>query len=151
MFLENLTNELDDLISSTRTLYYEHLWKKLNNPLLQAKTYLSILKTFFKGEKIPLILPLLIDDKFVTEIFCWDKSLLKPEALLFQSSTRSSYFPGILERSNIIPPAHEKHDKQLIRNYRPIYILPILGKISLKILFNRIYNFLLYEGPFNPN
>ena len=70
MFLENLTNELEDLISSTRTLYYEHLWKKLNNPLLQAKTYLSILKTFFKGEKIPLILPLLIDDKFVTEIFC---------------------------------------------------------------------------------
>ena len=68
MFLETLTNELDDLICSTRTLYYENLWKKINNPFLQAKTYLLILKTFIKGEKVPLILPLLIDDKFVTDI-----------------------------------------------------------------------------------
>ena len=44
------------------------LQKKLNNPLLQAKTYLSILKTFYNDKKIPLIPPLLIVDKFVTDI-----------------------------------------------------------------------------------
>ena len=32
------------------------------------KTYSSILKTFYNDEKIPLILPLLIHDKFVTDI-----------------------------------------------------------------------------------
>ena len=66
--LKALITELNDLISSTKTLYYENLAKKLNNPLLQAKTYWSIFKTFYNDKKIPLIPPLLIDDKFVTDI-----------------------------------------------------------------------------------
>ena len=49
-------------------MYYENLAKKLNNPLLQAKTYWSILKTFYNDKKIPLIPPLLVDDKHVTDI-----------------------------------------------------------------------------------
>ena len=39
IFLENLITELNELISSTNASYYENLGKKLNNPLLQAKTY----------------------------------------------------------------------------------------------------------------
>ena len=68
VFLESLITELNELISATKTLYYENLAKKLNNTLLQAKTYWSILKTFYNDEKIPLIPPLLIEDKFVTDI-----------------------------------------------------------------------------------
>ena len=67
-FLKALITELNELISSTKTLYYENLAKKLNNSLLQAKTYWPILKTFYNNKKIPLIPPLLIDDKFVTDI-----------------------------------------------------------------------------------
>ena len=44
--LENSIIELNDLISSNKASYYKSLGKKLNNPLLQAKTYWSILKTF---------------------------------------------------------------------------------------------------------
>ena len=66
--LQNLIIELNELISSTKTLCYENLAKKLNNPLLQAKTYWSILKTFYNDKKIPLIPPLLVDDKHVTDI-----------------------------------------------------------------------------------
>ena len=36
--------------------------------MLQAKTYWSILKSFYKDRKVPLIPSLLIDDKFVTNI-----------------------------------------------------------------------------------
>ena len=39
VLLETLITEINKLISSTRNLYYENLAKKLNNPLLQAKTY----------------------------------------------------------------------------------------------------------------
>ena len=39
VFLETLITEINELISSTKNLYYENLAKKLNNPLLQAKTY----------------------------------------------------------------------------------------------------------------
>ena len=42
IFLENLITELNKLISSTKASYYENLEKKLNNPLLQAKTLLLI-------------------------------------------------------------------------------------------------------------
>ena len=65
---ERLGNELSDLISQTKALYYENLARKLNNPLLQAKTYWSILKTFYNDKKVPLIPPLLIDGKFATDI-----------------------------------------------------------------------------------
>ena len=37
-FLKALITELNELISSTKTLYYKNLAKKLNNPLLQTKT-----------------------------------------------------------------------------------------------------------------
>ena len=52
--LENSTIELNELISSTKALHYENLAKKLSNPLLQAKTYWSILKTFYNDKKNPL-------------------------------------------------------------------------------------------------
>ena len=68
MMIETLITEINDLITSTKDLYYNNLAKRLNNPLLQAKTYWSILKTFYNDKKIPIIPHLLIDDKFVTDI-----------------------------------------------------------------------------------
>ena len=68
MMIETLITEINDLITSTKDLYYNNLVKRLNNPLLQAKTHWSILKTFYSDKKIPIIPPLLIDDKFVTDI-----------------------------------------------------------------------------------
>ena len=68
MFIESLTAELNDLISYTKDLYYENLAKKLNNLLLQAKTYWQILKSFYNDRKVPLIPPVLIDDNLITNI-----------------------------------------------------------------------------------
>ena len=51
-----------------KDLYYENLAKKLNNLLLQAKTHWSILKSFYNKRKVLLIPPLVMDDKFVTDI-----------------------------------------------------------------------------------
>ena len=219
VLLETLITELNELIVTTKALYYENLGKKLNNPLVQAKTYWSILKTFYNCKKIPLIPPLLVNDKFVTDmktkadifskifaeqcthlkndskipinqifltqsrlssldfnedeilkiiralnihkahghddisirmIKICDKSLLKPLTILFQNSTKSSCYPVIWKRSNIIA-AHKKNDKQLVENYRPISLLLIFGKIFEKIIFDRLYNFLLQKELLNPN
>ena len=68
VFLQALITEINELTSSTRNVYYENLAKKLNNPLLQVKTYWSILKTFYNEKNIPLIPPLLEDNNFVTDI-----------------------------------------------------------------------------------
>ena len=67
-FFENLLTEINEFISSTKALYYENLAKKLNSSLLQEKTYWSIPKTIYSNKKISLILPLLVDNKFVTDM-----------------------------------------------------------------------------------
>ena len=79
-----------------------------------------------------------------------NKALLKPLIILFQNSIKSSCYPFIWKRSNIIP-VHKKNDKQLVNNYRPISLLPIFGKIFEKIIFDRLYKFLLQEDLLNPN
>ena len=212
VLLEILITELNELIATTKALYYENLGKKLNNPLVQAKICWSILKTFYNGKKIPLIPPLLVNDKFVTDmkakadilnkffakqctplkndskipinqifltqsrlsslgfnedeilkiiralnihkahghddisirmIKICDKSLLKPLTILFQNSTKSSCYPVIWKRSNIIA-VHKKNDNQLMKNYRPISLLPILGKY-LKKLYSIDYTTYCYK------
>ena len=50
--------------------------------------------------------------------------------------------------SNIIP-VHINSDKKLVKNYRPISLLPIFGKTFEKIIFNKIYNLLLEEIQIN--
>ena len=67
------------------------------------------------------------DDISIRMIKICDKSLLKPLILFLKNSTKSSNYPDIRKRSNIIP-AHKKNDKQLVKNYRPISLLPIFGK-----------------------
>ena len=79
-----------------------------------------------------------------------DKSLLKPLIILSENSTKSSCYPDIWKRSNIIP-VHKKNDKQLVNNYRPISLFPIFGKILEKVIFDRICGFLLEENLLNPN
>ena len=97
-------------------------------------------------------------DISIRMIKIYHRSLVKPLLILFQNSIKSSHFPDICLSfflcasiiSDIIL-AHKKNDKQLIQNYRPISLLPIFGKIFEKVVFNRIYNFLLNKRLLNPN
>ena len=92
ILIERLGNELSDLISETKALYYKNLARKLNL-LLQAKMYWSILKTFYNNKKVPLIPPLLIDNKFVTDI--------KTKANIFNNFFADQCTP--LKNNSILP------------------------------------------------
>ena len=46
---------------------YNHLSMKLNNPNTSAKTYWSILKSFYNDSKVPLIPPLVVNNKIVSD------------------------------------------------------------------------------------
>ena len=74
------------------------------------------------------------------------KSLLKTLIVLFQNSAKSSYYPDMWKGSNIIP-VHKKNDKLLVTNYQPTYLL----RIFEKIIFNKIFHFLLEEKLLKPN
>ena len=45
-----------------------------------------------------------------------------------------------MEKSNIVP-IHKKESKNLIKNYRPISLLPIFSKILERLTFNSVFNF----------
>ena len=45
------------------------------------------------------------------------------------------------KKANVVP-IHKKNDKQCIKNYRPVSLLPICCKIFERLLFNELYKFL---------
>ena len=65
MELQNLSTEVSDMIATRKEEYYFHLPKKLNNPSTSSKTYWSILKSFYKGNKFLLIPLILVNNKIV--------------------------------------------------------------------------------------
>ena len=70
---------------------------------------------------------------------CGD-SIIPPLKLIFDSSLRLGQFPDSWKRGNIIP-VHKKESKNLTKNYRPISLLPIFGKIFEKIIYNTLFKF----------
>ena len=48
-------------------------------------------------------------------------------------------------------PVHKKGDKQIVDNYRPVSLLPILGKIFERIIFNSIFEYLEENNLLCPN
>ena len=64
--LQTITRGLTEAVSNSKYVYYERLANKLNDPNTSAKTYWSIIKTLFNGKKVPVIPPLLVNNKLVT-------------------------------------------------------------------------------------
>ena len=56
-----------------------------------------------------------------------NKSLSKPLIILLENSTKSSCYPDILKRFDVIV-VHKTSDKKLVKNYQPISLLPIFCK-----------------------
>ena len=73
-------------------------------------------------------------------ILC-DDSIIIPLKLIFQNILHTSVFPDMWKLANVTP-IHKKSDKQLIKNYRPISLLPICAKLFEKIIFNSLYSYL---------
>ena len=65
--LQNNTNLVSNLITTTKDSYFINLGKKLNDPQTSPKTYWSILKRFLNKTKIPTIPPLLVNGTFKTD------------------------------------------------------------------------------------
>ena len=66
---------------------------------------------------------------------------LYPIQIIFTNILSTSIYPDMWKIANVTP-IFKKGDKQLIKNYRPISLLPICGKILEKIIFNDLYAYL---------
>ena len=48
-------------------------------------------------------------------------------------------------------PVHNKGDKQILKNYRPISLLPIAGKIYERLVYGRTYEFFIENNLMSKN
>ena len=64
--------------------------------------------------------------------------------LIFEDCISKGIFPDLWKLANVIP-THKKGSKNIVKNYRPISLLPIFAKIFERLLFNSLF-FHFYES-----
>ena len=69
-----------------------------------------------------------------------ESAITEPLYLIFKNCLSSKTFPDVWKKANVIL-VHKKGDKQGLKNYRPVSLLPICCKIFEKLLFNALYSF----------
>ena len=62
----------------------------------------------------------------------------------------SGSFPSEWKKGNVVS-IHKKDDKQCLKNYRPVSLLPICGKIFEKLIFNEMFKFFIENDIISPN
>ena len=90
------------------------------------------------------------DNLSIAMIKICDVGIMKPLCLIYNKCLASGTFPEIWKKGNVIP-VHKKESRQLKKNYRPISLLPICGKILEKIVFDVIYKHLTDNDLLTPN
>ena len=69
--------------------------------------------------------------------------------LIFKFMINEGVFPDDWKKNNVVL-IHKKESKNLIKNYRPISLLPIFSKVFEKLVFNMLFNFFLQYKLFTP-
>ena len=64
---------------------------------------------------------------------------------LYNNCMLTGTFPNILKTAKITP-VYKKGNRECFENYRPIATLPIFGKIFEKLIYSRIYRFLIAKN-----
>ena len=69
-------------------------------------------------------------------------AIYEPLAIIFKQCVDTGIFPSEWKKGNIVP-IHKKDDKQTLKNYRPVSLLPICGKILERLMFNEMFKFFI--------
>ena len=64
------------------------------------------------------------------------KNLVK---IIFEQSLKEGRFPENWKKVNVVL-VHKKEDKNLLKNYRPISLLPIFSKMFERVIYNFLFN-----------
>ena len=70
-----------------------------------------------------------------------EDSIALPLSIIFNNIINTGIFPAIWKFANVTP-VHKKESKQIVKNYRPISLLPLFAKLFERILFSNMYNHL---------
>ena len=70
---------------------------------------------------------------------CGD-AIYDPLEMTFNQALISGSFPSYWKKANIVP-IHKKGNKQTLKNFRPVSLLPICSKIFERLIFNEMFRF----------
>ena len=79
-----------------------------------------------------------------------DKSIVKPLSIIFKNCKIKKTFPNLWKKANVVP-IHKKGEKDLIKNYRSVSLLPIFGKFFERLIFNSLFKYIDENELLNPN
>ena len=79
-----------------------------------------------------------------------EKSICKPLELIFQSCMKHGKLPIEWKIANMIP-VHKKRDRQVLKNYRPVSLLPICGRIFERLIYNNLFEHFIDNDLISPN
>ena len=113
-------------------------------PTFVSRCNSSLSDVEITGEKILSIIRSLdpkkahgCDDLSINMIKICDTEIVKPLYLIYVKCLETGRFPSNWKRANVLP-IHKKESRQIKKNYRPISLLPICGKIFEKLIFDTI-------------
>ena len=69
-------------------------------------------------------------------------TICKPLELIFKQALTTGVFPSEWKKGNIVP-CYKKGDKQNIKNYCLVSLLPVCGNFLERLIFNEIFSFFL--------
>ena len=78
------------------------------------------------------------------------KSILKPLKIIFESCLITRLFPDQWKKAKVVL-IYKKCDKQLIKNYRPVSLLSICGKVFERLIFNSLFNYFIENNFLSPH
>ena len=78
------------------------------------------------------------------------ESIYKPLNLIFKFCLKTGQFPSDWKKANVVL-VFKKGDKQLVKNYRPISLLRITGKIFERLLYNQMFEFFIRNDLISQN
>ena len=80
------------------------------------------------------------DEVSVRMVKICDEILAPPLQIIFQFSSDTGTFPNYWKRGNLTP-VQKKGDMWKVGNYRPVSLLPVLGKSFEKSIYDSIYSY----------
>ena len=72
----------------------------------------------------------------------YGNSVYKPLQLIFRSCIENEEFPSEWKKADVVP-VHKKGNKQTLKNYRSVSLLPICGKIFERLIYNSLFEFFI--------
>ena len=68
----------------------------------------------------------------------YGNSICKPPSIIFNDFLKERRFPSDWKKAHVLP-VHKKGEKQCLKNYRPISLLPICSKIFERLIYNELF------------